>query len=99
MIGIYTCIVGGKRYSFEESQLEYHYIENANKHAGDFIGQTKKVWYNPESPGQSFPFPAVTVMMIVTLIGGLMAVIIGGYFFVHEAPRKKVEMLYARFES
>lgn len=98
VVGIYSYVVAGQRHTFEEGQLEYQYIENANKHAGDFIGQTKTLWYNPASPGESFAFPALTGLIIVTLLGGLAALIIGGYFFVMEAPPEGVKRLLSRFQ-
>lgn len=89
IVSIYTYSVNGKIYRYSESGFDYNYIEVADKHRADTFGQQKTLWYNPDSPDQNTFFPMVAVLTLVSIVGAVVTLIIGIYFYLRGTPAKQ----------
>lgn len=84
----YTYNVKGHSYQFTLSVDDYRYRDVADAHRKDFMGQRKTVWYNPDSPDQNVPFPAVATFSVVAVVGAVVTLIIGIFLFLRGTPKK-----------
>ena len=84
---IYTYTVKGRNYTNTDTEDSYGYKELAEKHRGDFMGRTKTLWYNPDSPDQNAFFPVVAVLSVASIVGAAVALIVGIFFFMEGDPR------------